>query len=201
MKMAVLLSGKGRLTYMIIMLLRFKFIVLFDKKGEIIKNATKWLENDYLENLMGQKGVITARTKRLFPRHINDLFVERLSFFMELKVRKIENIKKHAQHLHLSYVYDKKIEPFNYYHRRNRNPPNPVDINARFSTRVPVNLTRSHVQVPTEIFRNHVFVLNDARMNEPLDATFLWNYKDDSTLLWQYFCSEAGVHRVFPGEK
>ena len=161
----------------------------------LIKNRTDQLKRSYIRDI-SQKTV----NKHVVPRDINDMFADSLSGFLQGKVHKIENIKEHVQKLDLVYDYDYKIEPFNYYHRRNK-PSNPVGIHVRFSTQVPVNLTRSHVQVPTEIYDYHVKVLNNARMSEQLDVTFLGNYQEDVALLWQYFCSEAGVHRVFPGEK
>lgn len=165
------------------------------KHISIVRNRTDLLKNHYIR-------YISQRTmkRNLYSREINYMFVDRLTGFLSKKVHKIENIRTQVKKLDLVYKYDDEIKPFNYYHRRNK-PSNPVGIHVRFSTQVPVNLTRSHVQVPTEIYKNHVHVLNNARMSELLDDTFLRNFQKDNSLLWQYFCSEAGVHRVYPGEK
>lgn len=169
---------------------------LWDGKHiSIVRKRTSQLRNNYIK-------YISHRTveHHLSSRGVNNIFVDRLCGFLSKKVHKIEKIKKHVRKLDLVYKYNDEIEPFNYFHRRNK-PSNPVGIQVRFSTQVPVNLTRSHVQVPTEIYKNHVQVLNNARMTELLDTTFLGNFQKDNALLWQYFCSEAGVHRVYPGEK
>ncbi|XP_066912341.1 voltage-dependent calcium channel subunit alpha-2/delta-3-like isoform X3 [Clytia hemisphaerica] len=137
--------------------------------------------------------------KYLHPSGICRTFVDDLYSLLKEKQDEVDNIKQGAQDLEESYLFDEEIEPFNYFHRKN-DPPNLVGIHIPFSLQVAVNITRSHVQVPTEIFKNDKQVLNNARMSEGLDETFMSNYAKDPALLWQYFCSEAGVHRVFPGE-
>ena len=154
------------------------------------------LQNSFLRSIRQGKTI----QKYLHPSRVCQMFVKDLYSLLKEKLDEIYNIKHGAQELEESYLFDEEIRPFNYFHRRN-NPPNPVGIHTPFSLQVPVNMTRSHVQVPTEIFKNHKQVLNNARMSEGLDKTFLSNYEKDPALLWQYFCSETGVHRVFPGEK
>jgi VWA N-terminal len=43
-------------------------------------------------------------------------------------------------------------------------------------------------------------VLNGVAWSATLDETFRRNFKDDTTLSWQYFASQSGFLRNFPGE-
>jgi len=99
-----------------------------------------------------------------------------------------------------AYVYNAHMEPYNYYNRRHQ-PPNPVELETGFSTKVKVNLSRSHVQCSTEIFMNSNVILNNAKATEPLNEAFRRNYKEEPSLLWQFFCSILGTHRSYPGKK
>lgn len=110
------------------------------------------------------------------------------------------NIKRKAVDLDKSFIYDHDIESFNYFHKRNK-PPNPVGLVISYSDRVPVNMTKSHVQVPTEIYRYDKIILNSAKKTKPLDEVFIGNYDNYSTILWQYYCSITGTFRMYPGRK
>ena len=153
------------------------------------------IEGDYLRHF-----TFDAKPVRLRTSDITKLYENGIDKLLHSQMHGLYDIKHGAQLLQATYKYNPDIKPFNYYHRRNV-PPNPIGINTKFSFKVPVNMTRSHVQVPTEIYREHVAILNNAWMSEPLNEVFLSNYDQYPQLLWQYFCSEAGVHRVFPGEK
>lgn len=41
--------------------------------------------------------------------------------------------------------------------------------------------------------------MNDIRWSEALDKTFESNWRNDPSLLWQYFASTTGFLRLYPG--
>lgn len=131
---------------------------------------------------------------------ITAMFEKDLKLLLMPRTNLLNNIKYKALQLSEGYVDDPDIKPYNYYNRRYQ-PPNPVQIESRFSEKVPVSINKSHVQCSTEIFQNSKDVLNIARATEELDNVFRANYEDEPSLLWQFFCSTVGTHRAFPGRK
>ena len=125
-------------------------------------------------------------------------FAENLKTLLHKKKDALFNIKNKAEELYENYTYDPNIIPFNYYNRRFDNP---VRKEKLFSIGAEVNVNRSYVQTPTNIFHNHVDILNVANWSEPLDEVFKANYQEQPDLLWQYFGSETGMFRSFPGKK
>ncbi|KAK2184995.1 hypothetical protein NP493_248g03021 [Ridgeia piscesae] len=74
----------------------------------------------------------------------------------------------------------------------------PLEENAHFGS-IPVNLFRSTVHVPTNVYDESDEVLNGVDWSEKLDEFFRKNYEDDPTLTWQYFGSASGFLRSYPG--
>jgi len=131
---------------------------------------------------------------------VSDIFSTGVQTLLVSRKRLLNNIKHTAIRSMDAYVYNAHMEPYNYYNRRHQ-PPNPVELETRFSTKVKVNLSRSHVQCSTEIFMNSNVILNNAKATEPLNEAFRRNYKEEPSLLWQFFCSILGTHRSYPGKK
>lgn len=145
--------------------------------------------------------VLTSFTKRETNiSTITDRFSADLQTLLVSRTKLLNNIKDTARQSIDGFVYDPNLQPYNYYNRRHK-PPNPVELVTRFSPEVKVNLNRSHVQCSTEIFVNSSTVLNMAKATEPIDEAFRRNYKEESSLLWQFFCSVVGTHRSYPGKK
>ncbi|XP_071491299.1 voltage-dependent calcium channel subunit alpha-2/delta-3-like isoform X1 [Diadema antillarum] len=66
---------------------------------------------------------------------------------------------------------------------------------------IPINITISTVQVPTNVFNQGAGILNSIEATETLNEVYLDNYQHDPTLTWQYFGSKTGYFRVYPGYK
>ena len=83
-----------------------------------------------------------------------------------------------------------------------------------------VNVTHSTVHIPTIIYSlskehnsNEIFfscpslspldkeILLTANWSYNLNQAFIDNYNQDPELTWQYFCSQTGLYRVWPGHK
>jgi len=82
-----------------------------------------------------------------------------------------------------------------------------------------VNITHSTVHVPTiiyslskfyQIIQTQIFnlffyyyldreILLNANWSYNLNQAFIDNYNQDPELTWQYFCSQTGLYRVWPG--
>ncbi|UJR35966.1 hypothetical protein I4U23_028707 [Adineta vaga] len=64
-----------------------------------------------------------------------------------------------------------------------------------------VNVTHSTVHVPTIIYSLNQEILLTANWSYNLNQAFIDNYNQDPELTWQYFCSQTGLYRVWPGHK
>ncbi|CAF1308139.1 unnamed protein product, partial [Didymodactylos carnosus] len=64
-----------------------------------------------------------------------------------------------------------------------------------------VNLTHSTVHIPTIIYAKNKEILLNANWSYNLNQAFIDNYNHDPELTWQYFCSQTGLYRVWPGHK
>jgi hypothetical protein len=64
-----------------------------------------------------------------------------------------------------------------------------------------VNITHSTVHVPTIIYSLGKEILLTANWSYNLNQAFIDNYNHDPELTWQYFCSQTGLYRVWPGHK
>ncbi|CAF0788878.1 unnamed protein product [Adineta ricciae] len=64
-----------------------------------------------------------------------------------------------------------------------------------------VNITHSTVHVPTIIYYLNKEILLTANWSYNLNQAFIDNYNHDPELTWQYFCSQTGLYRVWPGHK
>jgi voltage-dependent calcium channel alpha-2/delta-3 len=62
-----------------------------------------------------------------------------------------------------------------------------------------VNITHSTVHVPTIIYSLGKEILLTANWSYNLNQAFIDNYNQDPELTWQYFCSQTGLYRVWPG--
>ena len=142
------------------------------------------------------KGV--AEIAKIQVQNVSQQFAENLKTLLRKKKDALLNIKNKAEELYENYTYDPNIIPFNYYNRRFDNP---VRKEKLFSIGAEVNVNRSYVQTPTNIVDYHVDILNVANWSEPLDDVFKANYQEQPDLLWQYFGSETGMFRSFPGKK
>ncbi|CAF1481621.1 unnamed protein product, partial [Didymodactylos carnosus] len=62
-----------------------------------------------------------------------------------------------------------------------------------------VNVTHSTVHIPTIIYAKKILL--NANWSYNLNQAFIDNYNQDPELTWQYFCSQTGLYRVWPGHK
>ncbi|XP_067319654.1 voltage-dependent calcium channel subunit alpha-2/delta-3 isoform X2 [Anolis sagrei] len=66
---------------------------------------------------------------------------------------------------------------------------------------LPVNVTLSDVQVPTNMYNKDPAIVNGVYWSESLNKVFVDNFDHDPSLIWQYFGSAKGFFRQYPGIK
>ncbi|XP_069101674.1 voltage-dependent calcium channel subunit alpha-2/delta-2-like isoform X2 [Argopecten irradians] len=72
-----------------------------------------------------------------------------------------------------------------------------LEYSERFKQKI--NATRSSVHIPVEIYEGDIHILNGLMWSDQLDTVFEENYLRDDDILWQYFGSQTGFMRTFPG--
>lgn len=85
-------------------------------------------------------------------------------------------------------------ESFNYTNAKN----NTIDLKHSAHFGGQVNLDRSAVHVPTNVYDRASNVIRAIKWSEELDKTFINNYEQDPSLSWQYFGSATGFMRQYP---
>uniref|UniRef100_A0A803JAZ7 Calcium channel, voltage-dependent, alpha 2/delta subunit 3 n=1 Tax=Xenopus tropicalis TaxID=8364 RepID=A0A803JAZ7_XENTR len=66
---------------------------------------------------------------------------------------------------------------------------------------LPVNVSLSDVQVPTNVYNKDPEIVNGIYWSEALNKVFVDNFDRDPSLIWQYFGSAKGFFRQYPGIK
>ncbi|KAK0135863.1 Voltage-dependent calcium channel subunit alpha-2/delta-3 [Merluccius polli] len=75
-----------------------------------------------------------------------------------------------------------------------------LEANQHFDN-LPVNLSLSVVQVPTNMYNKDPDIVNGVYWSEALNKVFVENFERDPSLIWQYFGSAKGFFRQYPGVK
>lgn len=134
--------------------------------------------------------------KKISLPEVSKQFAENLNQLLERKKKSLMNIKRKAAELYNNYNSNENIKPFDYSNWQNNNS---VTEERLFHIGKRVNLNKSHVHIPANIYENHPDILNTAKWSTELDDVFRRNYNDQPDLLWQYFGSKTGLFRLYPG--
>ncbi|XP_065651552.1 voltage-dependent calcium channel subunit alpha-2/delta-4 isoform X3 [Hydra vulgaris] len=135
-------------------------------------------------------------------KNLTDDFKTRVENFFFQKEKIIRKLTNTTSYLEENYNYDPNI---NY-----PNVPNVHDIDSSpnasivafdpsYPAKIEINLTKSFVQVPTNIYAGSVDILNAVKRTENLDVVFKENREEDSSLILQYYGDSTGLFRMFPG--
>ncbi|XP_066919359.1 voltage-dependent calcium channel subunit alpha-2/delta-3-like [Clytia hemisphaerica] len=154
-------------------------------KHQLLKST---IHKQLQEGILQEYEINVDEITKTFGNKIRDLLLSYLDDLNKIKYKVKSSIESH--------VYDYNIQPFNYFNDKQNNS---ARIEPTFSKDLKVNLNQSFAQVPTEIFKYDKKVLNDFTWLQNLDPVFLENFKNKPTLLWQYFSSENGASKTFPG--
>lgn len=77
----------------------------------------------------------------------------------------------------------------------------PSDLTFIEAFKYPVSTTTSVIKVPDNYKRSDRLIRNAIAFSAGVDTTFQSNYANDPSIRWQYFGSETGIHRTFPGKQ
>ena len=145
-----------------------------------------------------ESGLKHLQAKNVDMMELTEKYRTDLNKFLLSYVDDLRKIKAESEILYEKHNYDSTLKQFKY---KNDKDGNPDKIEITYSKEVKVNLNYSFVQVPTEIYRNDVKILNEVKWSKNLDELFKSNLVSNPTLQWQYIGKESGVMRTFPGAK
>ncbi|XP_071139285.1 voltage-dependent calcium channel subunit alpha-2/delta-2-like isoform X3 [Mytilus edulis] len=95
---------------------------------------------------------------------------------------------------------DMRIGDVQYWDAKNHSQLHDIlSYNERFLQSI--NESVSTVHIPVEIYNGNIDILNGLKWSNDLDQAFMKNYENDPDILWQYFGSQTGFMRTFPGSK
>lgn len=122
-----------------------------------------------------------------FKKHIENIFVK--------KTIALQNIKDKVLKVKKSYVYDKDLVKLDYINMRKINLSDNISIKIEkdFSSKILINMSKSFVQIPTNIYAYKPEILNTVRWTAKLDKTFKQNFKkSNKSLLFQFYGDRSG---------
>ena len=123
---------------------------------------------------------------------LQNSFTAGVQHLLDDKMKVLVELKDKAETAELGHTYEEKPVRDPYFNMRDIGDiydyNTTVKMVPTFSDSVPVNLTDSFVQVPTNVFAYKSEVLNQVTWGKKLDAQFRKNYDEsNNTLLYQYF--------------
>lgn len=129
-------------------------------------------------------------------------FNKKLEILLKSFMTSVRNIKTKAENFHDEYVYNENIYVPQYYHEESDTLPTQMEVLApKFSSKRTVNLNHSYIHTPVNVYNHHKDVLNDVAWSNQLDDIFKSNLETNANLLWQFYGSETGMHRLYPGTR
>uniref|UniRef100_T1II77 VWFA domain-containing protein n=1 Tax=Strigamia maritima TaxID=126957 RepID=T1II77_STRMM len=139
-----------------------------------------------------------AKVERVDGMKLVNEMVKDIEKLMDWKIQDVQRIADTAEEAVKGYEYKEDLK-FNYPDAKNLDESRvPLKENERFNN-VRVNVNHSTVHVATNVYDESPEVLNAIRASSLLDPTFMGNYQNDPTSLWQFFGSSKGFLRHFPG--
>ena len=131
-------------------------------------------------------------------KNIVEKFSSDLEHILFKNINSLKKIKERAEELEHNYTFNVDMESYDYLNNKDDNIQKVV---PTFHATAKVNITNSFVQVPTNIYRGDVEILNEAKWTEKLNEVFVGNRNQTPSLAWQYFGSSTGMFRSYPGQK
>ena len=125
-----------------------------------------------------------------FNKGIAEIFVEKEKSVQSLRDTVIELKKDHK--------YDDGLEVFSYPNVRDvanditQNNASLLEVVLVFPTDVFINMTRSFVHIPTNIYAYSVDMLNKVQWTEKLDKVFIENQLSDKSMIMESYCDSSG---------
>ncbi|KAG1684915.1 Voltage-dependent calcium channel subunit alpha-2/delta-1 [Nymphon striatum] len=114
----------------------------------------------------------------------------------------MQKLVEHAEKIVKNYSYDDNIKlgDVQWVNSKDFSEEDPkLTFNETFKQ--PVNFNFSAVHLPVEVYEGYAEVQNGLKWSVQLDKAFKENFKNDPTLLWQFFGSQVGYMRTYPALK
>ncbi|CAD5119851.1 DgyrCDS8435 [Dimorphilus gyrociliatus] len=143
-----------------------------------------------------------ATTLDIDGSHLVRKLANKLHKILQEKIESLENAVNEAEKYAGQHGYDPnlKLEDVSYKNARNiRENEEGFVYEERLMRNVSYN--SSSVHIPVEIYEGDLHILNDLKWTNKLDEVWYNNSKNYDNMLLQYFGSQTGVLRVFPGIK
>ena len=115
---------------------------------------------------------------------IVDKFSSNLEHILFTNVDSLNKIKEKAEDLECNYTVQLDMKSYEYINTKDDNIQHVV---STFHPKAEVNITHSFVQVPTNIYRADIGILNEAKWTKELNHVFIENRNSSPYLAWQYF--------------
>ena len=198
-------------------LLKFIFLILFipifsslTRKPDIdsfVQSIVHHISNDIIdrtrritnypnitadfEKLNSEKELIIKKAK---GEKIIKRFTEEIEETFRAKTEALKKIKQKAEEEKKKYTGkdNKKCDYLNM-HTINASDPYLMKIYPPFSKTIKVNISRSFVHVPTNVYACRSDILDAVEWTRGLDETFTQNYNESNgTILYQYYGDQTG---------
>ncbi|KAM4650370.1 voltage-dependent calcium channel subunit alpha-2/delta-3 [Discoglossus pictus] len=154
--------------------------------------------------------------KDIFIEEIDGLrLVKKLAKDMEemfhKKAEAVRRLVEAAEEAHLKHEFDPDLQ-YEYFNavliNEKDEEGNYLELGKEFVlspndhfNKLPVNISLSDVQVPTNVYNKDPEIVNGIYWSESLNKVFVDNFHRDPSLIWQYFGSAKGFFRQYPGIK
>ncbi|XP_021347654.1 voltage-dependent calcium channel subunit alpha-2/delta-2-like isoform X2 [Mizuhopecten yessoensis] len=179
----------------------------------VVQKWAEKLDNDFEKVAVDGTGstVLTKNYQRFYDERIvkfgtvNSMtlvteMAEKLTTMLGGKMESLRRSVSLAEKAAANHTWDPTLKLGNVDYWNSKEPGQLLDhleYSERFKQQI--NATRSSVHIPVEIYEGDIHILNGLMWSDHLDTVFEENYQQDDDILWQYFGSQTGFMRTFPG--
>ncbi|XP_046583108.1 LOW QUALITY PROTEIN: voltage-dependent calcium channel subunit alpha-2/delta-2-like [Haliotis rubra] len=207
------------LVYVLFSIIASRLIRCVTLEKPPLERVRRWSENlseFWNTHVSTLTGIDTVERKFEFPRTTGNMvdiqasFVKidpaalvrdmslKLKVMLDKKMAALQNSVEKAEEAAASHIWDGTLNKEEVKYKNAKDMMNePLAYTERFEQKV--NFSFSSVHIPVEIFDGDLEILNGLNWTAQLDKVFEENYRMDPEILWQYFGSQAGFMRTYPG--
>ncbi|XP_071083227.1 voltage-dependent calcium channel subunit alpha-2/delta-2-like isoform X5 [Haliotis cracherodii] len=147
-----------------------------------------------------REGAVDIQTTftKVDPATLVSNMSQKLKAMLDTKMDALQNSVNKAEDAAANHMWDSSLNKEEVKYKNAKDMMNePLAYTERFEQKV--NFSFSSVHIPVEIYDGDLEILNGLNWTSQLDKVFEENYKKDPEILWQYFGSQAGFMRTYPG--
>ncbi|XP_067684840.1 voltage-dependent calcium channel subunit alpha-2/delta-2-like isoform X4 [Haliotis asinina] len=207
------------LVYVLFSIIASRFIRCVTMEKPPLERVKRWSENlsvFWNTHVSTLTGIDTVERNFEFPRTTGNMvdiqasFVkvdpaelvrdmsQKLKAMLDKKMVALQNSVEKAEEAAAGHIWDSSLNKEEVKYKNAKDMMNePLAYTERFEQKV--NFSFSSVHIPVEIYDGDLEILNGLNWTAQLDKVFEENYRKDPEILWQYFGSQAGFMRTYPG--